>query len=69
MNSGSIVQRLRKYCHVLLADSELAASRTASLREFCVNQLCTVLHGDANQSNGRPGNSLKYKASGDPTRD
>jgi len=39
------------------------------LREICVYQLCIVMHGDANQSNGRPGNYLKYKASGDPTRD
>ena len=22
--------------------------RTEALREFCVNELCTVLHGDAN---------------------
>ena len=39
------------------------------MREFCVNELCTALHGYAHWSNGRPGNSLKYKASGDPTRD
>jgi len=39
------------------------------VRESCVNELCIVMHGDANQSDGRPGISLKYKASGDPTRD
>jgi len=34
------------------------------VKNVCVNELCTVLHGDANQSNGRPGNMLKNMANG-----
>jgi len=29
-----------------------------AVREFCVNQLCTVMHSAANRGIGRPGNSL-----------
>jgi hypothetical protein len=35
------------------------------VREFCVNELCMVLQ----IGQQTPGNKLKYKASGDPTRD
>jgi hypothetical protein len=32
------------------------------VREFCVNQLCTVMHSTAIKGIGRPGNSLIIKA-------
>jgi hypothetical protein len=32
------------------------------LREFRVNQLCTVMHNSAIKGIGRPGNSLIHKA-------
>jgi hypothetical protein len=39
-----------------------STSVKCALREFCVNQLCTVMHSPANQRIGRPGNSLINKA-------
>jgi hypothetical protein len=33
-----------------------------ALREFCVNQSCTVMLRPAIKGIGRPGNSLIYKA-------
>ena len=35
-------------------------------REFCVNQLCTVMHSTANKRIGRPGNSLIYRSLNSP---
>jgi hypothetical protein len=40
-----------------------------AMHEICVIELGTVMHNDANLSNGRPGNYLKYKARSDPKRD
>jgi hypothetical protein len=33
-----------------------------TLRDVCVNQLCIVMHGDANLNNGRPDNLFKNRA-------
>jgi hypothetical protein len=39
-----------------------SASAKCALREFCVNQLCTVMHGPANWRIGRPGKWLNSKS-------
>jgi hypothetical protein len=40
----------------------LAICDSQTVREFCVNQSCTVMHSTAFQGIGRPGNSLINKA-------
>lgn len=41
-----------------------SAEEMFALREYCVNQLCTVMHSPANQRIGRPGNWLINKQLG-----
>ncbi len=42
----------------------LAICGLQTLREFCVNQSCTVMHCSANRRIGQPGNSLIIKSKG-----
>jgi len=44
-------------------------SMSDATRKVCVIELCIVMHSDAVGATGDPDNLLKYKASGDPTRD
>ena len=41
---------------------ELTLTPFCTLRKFCVNQSCTVMHSPAIKGIGRPGNSLIIKA-------
>ena len=53
----------RNVQHVICAvDARKGRVALLTLREFCVNELCIVMHSSAKLSNGRPGNLLKNKA-------
>jgi hypothetical protein len=62
-------QRCLTLCVKFACISYASLANWKSLREFCVYGLCMVLHGDANQSNGRFGKLLKSKAKDDLPRD
>ena len=62
MNPTGIEQPCNPSADIQIFTLLLAICDSQTVREFCVNQLCTVMHRTAIQGIGRPGNSLIYKA-------